>query len=56
MYCKTHRYTKREDKVKIGKIEDRITIGEEIDHSVEKGITTVIEVMDEVGYFRRGTF
>ena len=48
MYCISHRYIKREEEVKIGQIEDRITIGEEIDHSVEKEITIVIEVMDEV--------
>ena len=46
MYHISHRYIKREEEVKIGKIEDRITIWEEIDHSVEKEITIVIKVMD----------
>ena len=35
-------------RVKIDKIEDRITIVEEIDHSVKEEITIVIEVMDVV--------
>ena len=48
MYSISHRYIKREEEVKIGKIQERIIIGEEIDHSVEKGITIVIEVMDVV--------
>ena len=48
MYCISPGYIKREEEVKIGKTQDRITIGEEIDHSVEKEITIVIEVMDEV--------
>ena len=48
MYHISHRYIKREEGVKIGKTEDRITIGEEIDCSVEREITIVIEVMDEV--------
>ena len=48
MYCISHRYIKREEEVKIGKIEDRITIGEEIGHLAGKGIIIVIEVMDIV--------
>ena len=47
MYHISPRYIKREEEVKIGKTSDRITIGEEIDDSVEKEIT-IIEVMDEV--------
>ena len=48
MYPISPRYIKREEEDKIGKIEDRITIKEEIDHSVEKVITIIIEVMDVV--------
>ena len=48
MYCINHRYIKRGEEAKIGKIEDRITIGKEIGHLAEKGIITVIEVMDVV--------
>ena len=48
MYHISRRYIKREEEVKIGKTWDRIMIGEEIDHLVEKEITIVIEVMDEV--------
>ena len=48
MYHISHRYIKREEEVKIGKIEDRITIGEEIGHLLEKGIIIVLEVMDVI--------
>ena len=39
---------KRKEEVRIGKTLDRIMIGEGIDHLVEKEITIIIEVMDEV--------
>ena len=43
-----HRHIKKEEEVRTGKILDRITIGEEIGHSVENEVIIVIEVMDEV--------
>ena len=48
MYHINPRYIKGEEEVRIGKLLDRIMIGEEIDHLVQKEITIVIEVMDEV--------
>ena len=48
MYCINPRYIKGEEEVRIGKILNRIMIGEGIDHLVEKEITIVIDVMDEV--------
>ena len=42
------RYIKREEEVRIGKILDRTTIGEEIGHLAENVVIIVIEVMDEV--------
>ena len=48
MYCINPRYIKGEEEVRIGKILDRIMIGEGLDHLVEKEITIVIEVMEEV--------
>ena len=48
MYHINLRYIKGEEEVRIGKILDRIMIGEGIDHLIEKEITIVIEVMDEV--------
>ena len=49
MYLISSRYIKREEEVRTGRILNRIIkIGEEIGHLVEKEITIVIEVMDEV--------
>ena len=48
MYHINPRYIKGEEGVRIGKILDRIMIGEGIDHLVEKEITIAIEVMDEI--------
>ena len=49
MYLISPRYIKREEEVRTGRTLDRIIIiGEEIDCLVEKEITIVIEVMDEV--------
>ena len=49
MYLISPRYIKREEEVRTGRIlERKILIGEEIDHLVEKEITIVIVVMDEV--------
>ena len=42
------RYIKKEEEVRIGKILDRITIGEEIGCLVENVVIIVIKVMDEV--------
>ena len=42
------RYIKREEEVRIGKILDKTTIGEEIGHLAENVVIIVIEVMDEV--------
>ena len=48
MYHISPGYIKREEEVRIGKTLDRIILGEGIDHLVEKEITIVTEVMDEV--------
>ena len=42
------RYIKKEKEVRTGETLDRIIIGEEVGHLVEKRVIIVIEVMDEV--------
>ena len=48
MYLISTRYIREEEDVRTGRILDRIIIGEEIGHLVEKEIIKVIEVMDTV--------
>ena len=49
MYLISPRYIREEEEVTTGRTLDRIIIGEGIGHLVEKEITIVIEVIDEVG-------
>ena len=46
MYIISPRYIREEEEVRTGRTLDKIIIGEEIGHLVEKEITIVIEVMD----------